>query len=180
MAWLCHCVSFMINGVQRPLILNIIVVCSSDFSRQHAVSATHVQVSRLHCTVRPILQRPCFVAAAGPVYFTLGFWYDVLEDFPPPSEQAAVMLLQIDIGSIEFWFLLSPVMCQSHLQSSLAQLPLKVCAPVQSSPHSASNALLTPVHKHSLQIDFGLLAELSVSFTARADSAPHPCPHSGS
>jgi hypothetical protein len=91
----------MINGVQRPLILNVIMFLFPDFSRQHAVSAMHVQVSSLHCTVWPILPRPCLVAAAGPGLPQV-FWYDLLEDLPPASEQAAVMPVQIGFESNKF------------------------------------------------------------------------------
>ncbi len=54
-----------------------------------------VQVGTMHCTIWPIAPRPCFVAAAGPVRIIPGFLDDVLEDLPPASEQAAVMLVQI-------------------------------------------------------------------------------------
>ncbi|DBA99277.1 TPA: Serine/threonine-protein kinase Nek10 [Trebouxia sp. C0006] len=57
-----------------------------DFNRRHSVSAMHVQA---------LSQSPQL------------FWYDVLEDSPPPSEPAAVMLLQIDLESIKYCFFLS-------------------------------------------------------------------------
>ena len=103
----------------------------------------------MHCTIWPIAPRPCFVAAAGPVRIIPGFLDDVLEDLPPASEQAAVMLVQIGFDLSNFTFWPATVRCQLDPQSSLAQSPMKVCAPVQSNFHSV---LQGPLHKLTLQL----------------------------
>ncbi len=96
---------------------------------------------------------PCFVAAAGPVRIISGFLDDVLEDPPPASEPAAVVLVQIGFEICQILFLAShcdlpvriPIKSCPVSNEGLYSSPVKV---VLSPPRPCSR----PLHKLTLQL----------------------------
>ena len=89
----------------------------------------HVAKAVLCCCCRPCLLH---LGSSGMMCWRI---------FPPPSEQAAVMLLQIDLESIEFWFVSSPC----DVPVPLAIKPCPVAAEgLYSSPVKPSLSLQRP------------------------------------